>query len=329
MRNTRLHGLCLLLFILPVYASFPTRNYYWDGIGFALAIEDAKGLTSGLFNPNHILYNFFGYLLYQSVHAVTGLRALCLLSVSSMLFSIGTAYVLFSMLMSLLRNTYYSVCLTLLFAFSATWWKFSTDANVYVPSVFFLVLAASELQRPNGPRWFAIGLMHAVSMLLHEMAVFFYPGVLVALFCNAALRNQRRALRSATLYTATAVGIVVLSYLWVWFGVVKGSGTPLGQPGYAEVDTSGVRTARVNSFFSWIVSHGKEEFAFVSVARNLQESIRSNVRLFFGGRFSLALNYVETPLLVALGILLVCSLGLLMLTLREAVKPQLRQVVSP
>lgn len=141
--------MCLVLLILLVYALFPTRNYYWDGVGFALAIEDAQGLTSGLFNPNHRFYSFFGYLLYQSLHwATPDLRALWLLSICSILFSIGTAYLLFSMLMASLRDSYSSVCLTLLFAFSATWWKFSTDANAYVPSVFFLLLRLPNFNRP-------------------------------------------------------------------------------------------------------------------------------------------------------------------------------------
>src|SRR5207244_9699479 len=57
-----------------------------------------------------------------------------------------------------------------------------------------------------------------------------------------------------------------------------------------------------------------------SLTENLQESLRSHVRLFFGGRFSLALSHIETPLLVILGVLLVCSVGLLALTLWEALR---------
>ncbi|MGH9426628.1 MAG: hypothetical protein ACRD2L_10060, partial [Terriglobia bacterium] len=232
-------------------------------------------------------------------------------------FSIGTAYLIYSMLMASIRDTYYSVCLTLLFAFSATWWKFSTDANVYVPSVFFLVLAASKLQKRASPNWVAIGLIHAVSMLLHQIAAFFYPVVLIALFRNAALRGRKRALRDAGLYTAVAAGTVFLSYAWVWFCVVKGSVRDSAGTRYAQVDTSGVRTVRVDNFLSWVVSHGNEEYSFRSLTGNVQETLRSNVRLFFGGRFSLALRHIETPMLVILGVLLVCSIGLLALTLWE------------
>lgn len=320
MQDHRRLGLCLVLLILLVYASFPTRNYYWDGVGFALAVEDAQSLTSGLFNPNHLFYNFFGYLLYQPLHwAAPDLRVLCLLQICSMLFSVATIYLLFSMLMASLRDSYTSACLTLLFAFSATWWKFSTDANVYVPSVFFLLLAASKLQRRR-PNWAAIGLIHAVGVLLHQIAVFFYPVVLVAVFQNGSLRGRKQALRDASLYTAMVAGLVILSYGWVWFGVVNGSKQDSAAVHYAQVDTSGVRTARVDNFLSWILSHGNEEYSFRSLTANAQDSLRSNVRLFFGGRFSLALNYIETPLLVILGVLLVCSVGLLAFTLRQALR---------
>ena len=32
--------------------------------------------------------------------------------------------------------------LALWFAFSATWWRFATDADAYIPSVFFLLLCS-------------------------------------------------------------------------------------------------------------------------------------------------------------------------------------------
>src|SRR5262249_25137907 len=146
MLNSRRLRWYLVGLILIVYSSFPTRNHYWDGIGFALAIEDSGGLTRALFNPNHLFYNFFGYLIYHSIHwLIPGLRALDILCGLSILLSVSSIYVLYSMLSLTLRDRYHSVCLSLLLAFSATWWKFSTDANSYIPSLFFLILPASHL----------------------------------------------------------------------------------------------------------------------------------------------------------------------------------------
>lgn len=54
--NEKRHGWAWLAAfgILAVYWAFPTRNYYWDGIAFAQAIEDAPGLGPLLIHPNHL-----------------------------------------------------------------------------------------------------------------------------------------------------------------------------------------------------------------------------------------------------------------------------------
>src|SRR5262245_30266240 len=300
MLNSRRLRWYLVGLVLIVYCSFPTRNHYWDGIGFALAIEDSPGLTRALFNPNHLFYNFFGYLIYHSIHwLIPGLRALDILSGLSILFSVCSIHLLYSMLTLTLRDRYYSVCLSLLLAFSATWWKFSTDANVYIPSVFFLMLAASKLMTQKRPNWVSIGLLHASSMLLHQIAVFFCPAILAVIFRRRQSTRITACLRDAILYTSVASGTVVLAYSWVWLRVCR-------------EDT-------VAGFTEWVLSNGREEFSFRSVGHNLWETLCSNVRLFFGGRISLALGYIEPWLLVMLGILLLCSTSLLLFNVRGAI----------
>ncbi|HEU5132344.1 MAG TPA: hypothetical protein VFT26_09585, partial [Pyrinomonadaceae bacterium] len=128
--------------IAVIYLLFPTRVYYWDGIVFAQAIEDAARLNASLVHPNHLIYNFVGYLFYKLLSSLGAqIRAVTALQILNCLLSAMCARILFSILMSTLRSLYLAVCLTLLFAFSATWWKFSTDANAYVPSVLFLLIS--------------------------------------------------------------------------------------------------------------------------------------------------------------------------------------------
>src|SRR6185369_13378817 len=105
----------------------PTRVYYWDGIVFAQAIEDASRLNPALVHPNHLIYNFAGYIFYKLMRALgADIRALTALQILNSLLSALCAGVLFSILRQTLRSFYISFCLALLFAFSATWWKFST-----------------------------------------------------------------------------------------------------------------------------------------------------------------------------------------------------------
>lgn len=293
MRRENRFALGICIFILAVYVGFRTQNYYWDGIGYALNIEQTAGLGVTLFNPNHLLASLLGWLLYWPLHAVwPGLRAHFMLAAISTILSVATAYLLFRILQRLLRNEYYSACLTLLFAFSATWWKFSTDANMYVPGVFLLMLAADRIMNPHRTlQPVMIGVLHALSMLLHQIAIFFYPAVVTALILRGKPLPARERLRLVGSYTLASSLPVAAVYAWAWFGYVKG--------------------IYEFTFWRWMTANAHEEWSFASVGENLWEAIRSTVRLFFGGRFSLAWDHIDGPVLAVLMTMLGASIVLL------------------
>lgn len=62
-------GLIIALIALAIYAGIPTRNFYWDGVGFAQAIESGGAAPNLLLNPNHLIYNLVGYLLWNALAA--------------------------------------------------------------------------------------------------------------------------------------------------------------------------------------------------------------------------------------------------------------------
>lgn len=279
--------------LLLIYLSFPTRNHYWDGIGFALNIEGTAQTDRGLllghhdpsgshiyFNPNHLLHNLFGFWIYQPVrYLLPGVRALDVLATVNSVLSALTAMLLFRILYRSFRQVRNSVLFTLLFAFSGTWWKFSTDANAYVPSVFFLVACAALLTNPDRrPPLLLVALLHAVAILIHQIAVLFYPAVLVALWFHPLWRRNRAALVT---YTAAAGIPVLAAYFAVWFGV------------YAA-DWS------VRPFVSWITYNGGDVYSQRTVIANFATSVASTVRVFFGGRISLAWQVVPAPILFLL-----------------------------
>src|SRR5215510_2781440 len=178
----------LILGLALIYLTFPTRVYYWDGIAFAQAIEDASRLTPSLVHPNHLIYNFAGYLFYKLLRATgADIRALTALQILNSLLSALCACVLFSILRTTLRSFYLSICLTLLFAFSATWWKFSTDANAYVPSVLFLLISFYLVLPGKKPRPFLIAFTFFISMAFHQLAVLMFPVLALGVY----LQNKR------------------------------------------------------------------------------------------------------------------------------------------
>src|ERR1043165_7181838 len=118
MMNLRERAPWLLFFaILIIYLLFPTRVYYWDGITFAHDIEHATHLTPSLVHPNHLIYNFAGYICYRLLRSFNPeIRALTVLQLLNCLLGAICARVFFSILFATLRSLYLSVCLTLLFA---------------------------------------------------------------------------------------------------------------------------------------------------------------------------------------------------------------------
>lgn len=127
------------------YSVFLTRTYYWDGVLFSLYIE---GVHRGelppavLFHPNHLVYSAFGYLLYSAALACgLEVRALSLLQIVNVIVSAAAGFVVFVLAKRITSSASIALFCWMLFAFGATWWKFSTDADSYILSVFFLILA--------------------------------------------------------------------------------------------------------------------------------------------------------------------------------------------
>jgi len=198
--------LAICLGILATYLSLPTRNYYWDGIGFAQAIEETPKFAASLIHPNHLVYTAAGYLAYRLVHALGfHTRALVTLQMTNSLLSAAGAYLFFELLMSCLGSAYLSSVLTLAFSFAATWWKFSTDANSYVPSVLLLLVCFHLVLPGRSSRPALAGVAHTGAMLFHQLAVLFYPVVVVGLLQQTSLLSLRRRLFVVLQYSAIAL----------------------------------------------------------------------------------------------------------------------------
>src|SRR5215207_8742154 len=282
-----------LIFIATsaIYLSFPTRVYYWDGIEFAQAIEDASSLTASLVHPNHLIYNFAGYLFYKLLRAFGfELRAVTALQILNSLLSAACARVLFAILRDTLRSRYVSVCLTLLFAFSATWWKFSTDANAYIPSVLFLLISFYLVLPHRKPGPLLLGITFFISMAFHQLAIVMFPVLALGIYLqDGALSLKRRALNSAS-FTLIAFALIVVTYGYLFY-LAAGTFDP----------------ARL---IRWTASYSPDADTKFNVWSNRQYSLRGQVRLFFGGRFNL-LKGLMNPFVVVLIIGLVGAVILL------------------
>lgn len=297
---TRRQIACWFLFvaIAIIYLAFPTRVYYWDGIAFAQAIEDAAGLKPSLVHPNHLIYNFVGYIFYRLLGALGfSLRAVTALQILNSLLSAACAGVLFAILVDTLRSVYVSLCLTLLFAFSATWWKFSTDANAYVPSVLFLLIGFYLILPDRKARPLLAGFMFFVAMAFHQLAVVMFPVLALGVYL------QERKRLNVVYFSAVAVVLIVTTYGYLFY--------------------LASRTFDVARLVRWTASFSPDADTGFSWWSNLQYSLRGQVRLFFGGRLNL-LKDIMNPFVVVLMI----ALAGVVIFLIVALFSNLRRILS-
>jgi hypothetical protein len=273
--------------VLLAYLPLLTKNYYWDGIFFARVIEDARGLDASLLHPNHLVYNVVGYLFYKLAQgAGLRVRAVEVLQILNCFFGAASAYVLFRILQDCFKSVYLSVTLTLLFALSATWWKFATDADSYIPSVFFLLVSFYfVLPQRRKPRPFLVAGAHAASMLFHQLAIFFFPVALLGIFLQTTSQPTRRRLADALKYALAAFLFTFPVFLYSFY-----------------LTTGGFELA---PFVRWLTTFSPEHGFTFTFRDNLTYTLRGHSRLVVGGRLSFLRDlggpfmYAMTALLMA------------------------------
>jgi hypothetical protein len=280
--------------IFFIYAILPTKNYYWDGVSFALNIEQADGLKSPIFwtsliHPNHLVYNSIGYVVW---HAVRGLginvRALAVLQAMNMVAAAACSWFMQRILLHTTHSAYLSTTLTLLFAFSAIFWKYATDADAYILSVLFLIAAFYALIASEKPRPVLVGLLHASAMLIHQLAFLFFPAAALGVFLKGGWKAFWR-------YCALAGGIALPAYyagFWL-----------------EERDTNPI------AFLHWLTSHSPDVSFSFKLPRNLAITVSSYSRLFFGGTGHV-LQFFGLFMLVTLVLLAIALTALVVLLIR-------------
>ncbi len=288
-RTAPVAAACILLVILVIYLLFLTKTYYWDGVLFSIYIEGVQHQRMGsaaLLHPNHLLYTAFGYGLYHLVTALgIGARAITVMQVANALLSAACALMVFHLGLRVTRSRTLALSAMLLFAFGATWWKFSTDADAYIPSVLLVLLTIwFVLNRATG--WLtAACACHVGAMLLHELSVFLYFPILLAIWV------QDRSFRKLVLYGLASGAMVLLAYSLA----------------FSQVDHQHYPT-----LLSWITSYASDTPVTRTIGQVVAGYLSSYTKLFFGGRASLARQFF--------GPTMVCSLLLVVGALAFAVQ---------
>jgi len=254
---------------LAAYILVPTHNYYWDGVSAAINAE--KHLPLGeILTPTHLIYTLVHTWLFRAALAIgLRVRALYIMQFVNSLLAAACAPLMFRALERRLQNRAAAIAGALLFAFSATWWRFASDANAYIPSVFFLLCALDLIETEES--LVLAGLATAAAMLFHELAILFLPVALLR------LRNVRKS----AVYLASSLVPVAIAYLLAYRAVSP--------------------TFTIAGWFGWITAAppvGVGHFSF-ALLHNLFWTLLGTGRLLFGGRLA-AVRSLPIPSAVAL-----------------------------
>jgi hypothetical protein len=279
----------LFIAIVLIYLLFPTRVYYWDGITFAQTIENVPRLQPSLVHPNHLIYNFVGYIFFKLLRSFSPeIRALTALQILNILLSAICARIFFAILFDTLRSLYLAVCLTLLFAFSATWWKFSTDADAYIPSVLFLLISFYLVLPKQKARPLLLAVTFFVSMAFHQLAIVMWPVLVLGIYVQDGELSIRRRTLNAAYFSAVAAVLILAAYAYLFY---------LASPAFS-----------VQRLLSWTASYSPDADTQFNLWSNLTYSLRGLVRLFLGGRFNL-LKGLLNPVIILLFVVLVSAVA--------------------
>jgi hypothetical protein len=301
----------LLVAIAVIYLCFPTKNYYWDGIAFAQSIEDAPGINSSLLHPNHLIYNLLGYLLYRAVRALgINIRAVDALQILNGALGAVCALILFRILNRALHSIYLATALTLLFAFSATWWKFATDADSYIASILFLLVSFSLLLPGNRSRPILVALALSAAMLFHQLAVLFYPVAVAGLFLQSASKGKHRFLDPVS-FSLVSFAITAVAYCYSYY-LITG-------------------TFDFHRFMQWTTSFSPDVSFSLNLWNNFFYTLRGHWRLLFGGRFNAIAGLVNPFIIVLMAMLgagiLTFIYRLIYQLLRRSTRPKFQGIV--
>lgn len=199
-------------FFLCVYTLTLTSNFSapHDSIDYLNGFEQSEGLL----HPHHLLYHVTTYSIFQVLKLILPfISNHYLIEIVNALWGAGAILIINLFLRTRFHiapvTAFLGTCLP---AFSFGIWFYSTNIEVYMPSLFFLLLILYKISAPTlSYKTFIIVIyLHVLAILFHQVNLIFTPVILWKLWQS---RKQIPFVRSVAVYSFFGGGIVLLVYL--------------------------------------------------------------------------------------------------------------------
>ncbi len=268
--------------IFIIFASHPTRKYYFDGVVFASIIE--HGPYESLFNPHHLLYTWLFSAIHNAIENFAGydVKALYVMQWGNIILGSVGVGLIWKLVSRLVEDKGFAILVVLLGCFSFTYWHYSTDANVYIISTVFLLIAADRLElitRHRPPRdgdFIFIGIFNALSILFHQLNIFWMAAVIGCLAFNAVPGSKSDRWKFWWIYLVSLAVPALIAYFGIGIFVLRHT-TP-------------------DAFLFWITEYGHESSYWISSWREIPLGTLNGYLMTFFHRTSIAPGILDYDL---------------------------------
>jgi len=203
-----------------VCLGFPSYDWYFDGLTFAMAAEGVAGggNPAWLFHPHHLLYTPVAFVAYRLAGALgLSVRAWLVMQWLSTACAVGGLWLFHRLLVRLAVPAPARLAGLVLVGASYGWWRHATQGDTTLPEAALLLALLSAAVRPATPA-VLLGLLQAAAVLVHESAVIFLPAAVWAIW---RLRPRAARARNLATFLGVTAGVTAAAYLAVAVFVLR------------------------------------------------------------------------------------------------------------
>jgi len=245
----------LLLFaaFIALFVVFPNFDQGYDSYSYALDVRAGRDLL----HPHHVLYNLFGFLIYQ-LFKFTGAGSLKILSLANTVIGAFTLVIIYRIARLQAKNPA-ALVIALMTGFLFSFWYYATSVEVNMLALMFLCLALYVIARAKTAKDSIAWAYSFITLgaLIHQLlALAIFPILVFDVFRQ---KNIWRVLRQAMPWLALGLALYLVAAL-----IASPEKTPAG-------------------IYRWLTLYGQLGAWGKFSTANLSAGLWGLIKTFFGG----------------------------------------------